>query len=215
MFCCISFHIIFIQVPTNSPQQPPLFFFNKIAITHNIQGFCNHQVFENIIMDGLLKICLTKSLIWGASDLVGGQPTPVFLPGESQGRGAWWAAVYGITQSRTRLKWHSSSSSNITKNTTVNILFHLPLGTTRVCISVYSLRSGITGSTSLFLTLLIKRPWLGEERGGKCPSSPQGTSPTGGSPWGCGMRKWPRTMQRLPGHPRLPSAPAMTSLAWI
>ena len=22
------------------------------------------------------------------------QPTPVFLPGESQGRGAWWAAVY-------------------------------------------------------------------------------------------------------------------------
>ena len=25
-------------------------------------------------------------------------------------RGAWWAAVYGVTQSRTRLKWHSSSS---------------------------------------------------------------------------------------------------------
>ena len=32
------------------------------------------------------------------------QPTPVFLPGESQGRGAWWAAVYGVAQSRTRLK---------------------------------------------------------------------------------------------------------------
>ena len=30
------------------------------------------------------------------------QPTPVFLPGESQG--AWWAAVYGVTQSWTRLK---------------------------------------------------------------------------------------------------------------
>ena len=39
------------------------------------------------------------------------QPTPVFLPGESQGRGAWWAAVYGVTQSRTWLKWLSSSSS--------------------------------------------------------------------------------------------------------
>ena len=38
------------------------------------------------------------------------QPTPVFLPGESQGRGAWWAAVYGVTQSQTRLKWLSSSS---------------------------------------------------------------------------------------------------------
>ena len=39
------------------------------------------------------------------------QPTPVFLPGESQGRGAWWAAVYGVVQSRTRLKQLSSSSS--------------------------------------------------------------------------------------------------------
>ena len=39
------------------------------------------------------------------------RPTPVFLPGESQGRGAWWAAVYGVAQSWTRLKWLSSSSS--------------------------------------------------------------------------------------------------------
>ena len=31
------------------------------------------------------------------------QPTPVFLSGESQGWGAWWAAVYGVAQSRTRL----------------------------------------------------------------------------------------------------------------
>ena len=40
------------------------------------------------------------------------QPTPVFLPGESQGRGAWWAAIYGVAQSQTRLKWRSSSSSS-------------------------------------------------------------------------------------------------------
>ena len=39
------------------------------------------------------------------------QPTPVFLPGESQGRGACWAAVSGVAQSRTRLKRLSSSSS--------------------------------------------------------------------------------------------------------
>ena len=38
------------------------------------------------------------------------QPTPVFLPGESQGGGAWWAAVSGVTQSRTQLKQLSSSS---------------------------------------------------------------------------------------------------------
>ena len=39
------------------------------------------------------------------------QPTPVFLPGESQGWGARWAAIYGVSQSQTRLKRLSSSSS--------------------------------------------------------------------------------------------------------
>ena len=29
------------------------------------------------------------------------QPTPVFLPGESQEWEAWWAAVYGVTESDT------------------------------------------------------------------------------------------------------------------
>ena len=38
------------------------------------------------------------------------QPAPVFLSGESQGRGAWWAAVYGVAQSRTRLRLLSRSS---------------------------------------------------------------------------------------------------------
>ena len=39
------------------------------------------------------------------------QPSPVFLPGASQGRGAWWAAVYVVAQSWTWLKRLSSSSS--------------------------------------------------------------------------------------------------------
>ena len=33
------------------------------------------------------------------------------LPGESQGREAWLAAVYGVAQSRTQVKRSSSSSS--------------------------------------------------------------------------------------------------------
>ena len=37
------------------------------------------------------------------------QPIPVFLPGESQGRGACWAAAYGVAQSQTWLKRLSSS----------------------------------------------------------------------------------------------------------
>ena len=40
------------------------------------------------------------------------QPTPVFLPGESQGRGSLVGCPYGVAQSWTRLRWLSSSSSN-------------------------------------------------------------------------------------------------------
>ena len=39
------------------------------------------------------------------------QPTCLENPRDG---GAWWAAVYGVTQSRTRLKWLSSSSSSNT-----------------------------------------------------------------------------------------------------
>ena len=46
------------------------------------------------------------------------QPTPVFLPGESQ------AAVYGVAQSRTRLKRLSSSSSSICLATSCEELTH-------------------------------------------------------------------------------------------
>ena len=38
------------------------------------------------------------------------QPAPVFLPEESLGQGAWWAAVCGVAQSRTRLKRLSSNT---------------------------------------------------------------------------------------------------------
>ena len=40
------------------------------------------------------------------------QPTPVLLPGGSQGRESLWAAVYGVAQSRTRLNRLSSSNSS-------------------------------------------------------------------------------------------------------
>ena len=44
------------------------------------------------------------------------QPTSVFLPAESQGQGSVVAAVYGVAQSRTQLKWLSSSSSYVEAN---------------------------------------------------------------------------------------------------
>ena len=39
------------------------------------------------------------------------QPTPVFCLENPKDGGAWWAAVYGVAQSRTRLKQLSSSSN--------------------------------------------------------------------------------------------------------
>ena len=39
------------------------------------------------------------------------QPTPVFLPGESQGQGSLMGCIYGVAQSRIRLKRLSSSST--------------------------------------------------------------------------------------------------------
>jgi len=41
-------------------------------------------------------------------------PTPVFSPGESQGQGSLVAAVYGVTQSRKRLKRLSSRNMDFT-----------------------------------------------------------------------------------------------------
>ena len=40
-------------------------------------------------------------------------PLQCFCLENPRDRGAWWAAVYGITQSRTQLKQLSSSSSNM------------------------------------------------------------------------------------------------------
>ena len=54
------------------------------------------------------------------------QPTPVFLPGESQGWGAWWAAVYGVAQSQTRLKQLSGSSSSSIEGHLVQLMHGSP-----------------------------------------------------------------------------------------
>jgi len=60
------------------------------------------------------------------------QPTPVFLPGESQGWGAWWAAVYGVAQSRTRLMQLSISSSSRIPSSIVAVSTYIPTNSARV-----------------------------------------------------------------------------------
>ena len=56
------------------------------------------------------------------------QPTPVFLPGESQGWVIWWASVYGVTQSQTLLKQLSSSSSSSRIGLLIGCCTRNPLG---------------------------------------------------------------------------------------
>ena len=46
------------------------------------------KISSRIIGEYLLSFIYKRLRTW--------QPTPVFLPGESQGRGSWWAAVYGL-----------------------------------------------------------------------------------------------------------------------
>ena len=69
------------------------------------------------------------------------QPTPVFLPENPRDGGAWWAAVYGVAQSRTQLKWLSSSSSLNLESQVSMLRFHSHDGLWPVCVSAKSLQS--------------------------------------------------------------------------
>ena len=78
--------------------------FDAVLLKHPTLAF-SHRVQKSV-----LYICVSFSLFTFMHWRRKWQPTPVFLPGESQDRGAWWAAVYRVAQSRTPLKRLSSSS---------------------------------------------------------------------------------------------------------
>ena len=56
-----------------------------------------------------------------------GNPLQCSCLGNPRDGGAWWAAVYGVTQSRTRLKWLSSMSETLSggRNTKINLTPYL------------------------------------------------------------------------------------------
>ena len=68
-------------------------------IVISLQLFCGFEVFF-FPRNKTLKV--SEAAVYERN--YRGSPTPVFLPGKSQGWGAWWAADYGVAQSRTRLK---------------------------------------------------------------------------------------------------------------
>ena len=55
-----------------------------------------------------LHFHFSLSLVWEGN----GNPLQCSCLENPKDRGAWWTDVYGVTQSRTRLKWLSSSSSS-------------------------------------------------------------------------------------------------------
>ena len=56
-----------------------------------------------------------------------GNPLQCSCQENPRNRGAWWAAVYGVAQSRTRLKWLSSSSSSSVPACMLSCFGHLQL----------------------------------------------------------------------------------------
>ena len=65
---------------------------------------------------GLKRLGMTEKLHFFFSlSCIGegnGNPLQCSCMENPRNRGAWWAAIYGVAQSRTRLKWLSSSSSS-------------------------------------------------------------------------------------------------------
>ena len=101
--------------PRSSPCLIPQFHFSPVHVSRLL------QIGQHEILCHISTSCVSFSLsyvlppdkpyCWRRQ----WQPTPVFLPGESQGRGAWWAAVCGVAQSPTRLKQLSSSKPIVSK----------------------------------------------------------------------------------------------------
>ena len=56
-----------------------------------------------------------RKILWGRK----WQPTPVFLPGESMDRQAWWATVHGVTKRWTWLSAHTKGTSRLILRKTV------------------------------------------------------------------------------------------------
>ena len=71
-----------------------------------LTGTCNHLK-AWLVMESCFKGSPTTWLGEG-----NGNPLQCSCLESPRDGGAWWAAVYGVTQSRTRLKWLSSSSSS-------------------------------------------------------------------------------------------------------
>jgi len=73
-----------------------------------------HFICFHFIFSLVCQVCISCFILLCFSGHLGegnGNPLQYSCLENPMDRGAWWAAVYGVTQGRTRLKWLSSSSS--------------------------------------------------------------------------------------------------------
>ena len=82
--------------------------------------YCNALTFQ-------IYSYVVSSLVLGEEN---GNPLQCSCLENPRDRGAWWAAIYGVAQSRTRLKWLSSSRSKQPASSRVEL--RLPLLETNV-----------------------------------------------------------------------------------
>ena len=74
--------------------------FQRVSSLHQVAKYWSFSISPFNEYSGWISCCLRD-----------GNPLQCSCLENPRDRGAWWAAVYGVTQSRTRLKWLSSSSS--------------------------------------------------------------------------------------------------------
>ena len=90
---------------------------------------------KNVSVSWMEKFKRTQYTFYGEGS---GTPLQCSCLENPRDRGAWWAVIYGVAQSQTRLKWVSSSSTHSKRNI-YGLLIYLSqkLGTLLFCLVPY------------------------------------------------------------------------------
>ena len=104
--------------PSRSPTESKKLFYTSVSLSlSRIHGKDGYHYHLSKFLIYVLVYCIgdTTELLHFHSSLLcigegNGNPLQYSCLENPRDGGAWWAAVYGVAQSRTRLKWLSSSS---------------------------------------------------------------------------------------------------------